>query len=103
MAEKSSWDQANMVWFGEIERNKTNYQRLLLLTVLPLNYFMSTIHGLSSWFSSTIIAAESTAWEGAGAAVPLPADQAGRAAVPGVAGQRAAVHQAAWGERVVTQ
>ncbi len=46
MAEKSSWDQANrrqhMVWFGEIERKlaKKKYQRLLLLAVLPLNYFM---------------------------------------------------------------
>jgi hypothetical protein len=34
--------------------------------------------------------------EGAGAAVPPPAAQARRAAVPGVAGQRAAVHLAAW-------
>ncbi len=30
----------NQVWFGVIERNQPNYQRLLLLTVLPLNYFM---------------------------------------------------------------
>jgi hypothetical protein len=44
MAEKSSWDQAtdgkNLVWFGEIEKKLTKYQRLLSLTVLPLNYFM---------------------------------------------------------------
>jgi hypothetical protein len=29
-----------MVWFGEMERKLANFQRLLLLTVLPLNYFM---------------------------------------------------------------
>jgi hypothetical protein len=48
MAEKSSWDQANI----------PNYQRLLSLTVLPLNYFMSyrwwrdgeEIDGLWSWY-----------------------------------------------------
>jgi hypothetical protein len=33
-------DGKNMVWFGEIERKLPNYQRLLLLTFLPLNYFM---------------------------------------------------------------
>jgi hypothetical protein len=33
----------NLVWFGEIERKLAKfYQRLLLLAVLPLNYFMST-------------------------------------------------------------
>jgi hypothetical protein len=35
-------DGKNMVWFGEIEKKYPNYQRLLLLTVLPLNYFMPT-------------------------------------------------------------
>jgi hypothetical protein len=30
----------NLVWFGEIEKNKPNDQFLPLLTVLPLNYFM---------------------------------------------------------------
>jgi hypothetical protein len=33
-------DGKNMVWFGEIKRKLANYQRLLLLTVLPLNYFV---------------------------------------------------------------
>jgi hypothetical protein len=33
-------DSKNLVWFGEIERKLSNYQRLLLLTVLPLNNFM---------------------------------------------------------------
>ncbi len=40
-----SWYQAN-IWqnlglIGQIERKLANYQRLLLLTVLPLNYFMT--------------------------------------------------------------
>ncbi len=44
-AEKSSWDQANrrqklcLVW-GNRKKISQNNQRLLLLTVLPLNYFM---------------------------------------------------------------
>jgi hypothetical protein len=33
-------DGKNLVWFGEIERKLANYQRLPLLTVFPLNYFM---------------------------------------------------------------
>ncbi len=44
MAETSIWDQANIrqsqVWFGEQKENLPNYQRLLLLTVLSLNYFV---------------------------------------------------------------
>ncbi len=42
MAEKSSWDQVNIrqnqVWFGERKLAKLS-SRLLLLAVLPLNYF----------------------------------------------------------------
>ncbi len=46
MAEMSSWDQANRrqkLGFGldKQKENQPNYQRLLSLTVLPLNYFMS--------------------------------------------------------------
>jgi hypothetical protein len=37
-------DGKNLVWVGEMERNLPNYQRLLLLTVLPLNYFMDFLH-----------------------------------------------------------
>ncbi len=45
MAEKYIWDQANILQkLGLVWRNRKkirpNYQRLLLLTVLPLNYFM---------------------------------------------------------------
>jgi hypothetical protein len=44
MAEKSSWDQANIRQkLGLAWRNKPNYQRLLLLTVLPLTYFMTVV------------------------------------------------------------
>ncbi len=43
----SSWDQANRrqkLGFGleKQKENQPNYQRLLSLTVLPLNYFMDT-------------------------------------------------------------
>jgi hypothetical protein len=34
------------VWFGEIEKKLPNYQRLLSLTVLPLNYFMISTNNL---------------------------------------------------------
>ncbi len=54
----SSWDQANRrqkLGFGleKQNENQPNYQRLLSLTVLPLNYFMSsafyfTLHNLLS-------------------------------------------------------
>jgi hypothetical protein len=33
-------DGKNLVWFGEIERKLAKLSRLLLLTVLSLNYFM---------------------------------------------------------------
>ncbi len=46
MAGKSNWDQAygrQKTWFGleNQKENQPNHQRLLLLTVLPLNYFMA--------------------------------------------------------------
>ncbi len=37
VAEKSSWDQAKK------EENQLNYQRLLLLTILPPNYFIHLV------------------------------------------------------------
>ncbi len=41
MAEKSSWDEAKTRFGLEKQKeNQPNYQRLILLTVLPLNYFM---------------------------------------------------------------
>ena len=42
MAEKSSWDQANIKKLGLVWRNRKKKisQRLLILTVLTLNYFM---------------------------------------------------------------
>ncbi len=49
-----SWDQANRrqkLGFGleKQKENQPNYQRLLLLTVLPLNYFMvNTNNGMVS-------------------------------------------------------
>jgi hypothetical protein len=48
MAEKSSWDQAN-IWqkLGLVWRNRrklAKLERLLLLTILPLNYFMGRIN-----------------------------------------------------------
>jgi hypothetical protein len=39
-----------LVWFGEIEeKNLPNYQRLPLLTVLPLNYFMEAAKLRWAW------------------------------------------------------
>ncbi len=61
MAEMSSWDQANRrqkLGFG-LEKQKENqpyYQRLLSLTVLPLNYFMvQTVPFQARYHSSTLI------------------------------------------------
>ncbi len=43
-----------VVLFGEQKENQPNYQRLLSLTVLPLNYFMGCIDAVSckcrDWF-----------------------------------------------------
>jgi hypothetical protein len=57
MAEKSSLDQANrrenMVWFGEIERKLAKLSKTILLTVLPINYFMppTLLRFLFGWSS----------------------------------------------------
>jgi hypothetical protein len=42
----SSWDQANReekLWFGEIERKLAKLSMTPLPTVLPLNYFMTSV------------------------------------------------------------
>jgi hypothetical protein len=55
----------NQVWFGEIEIKLANYQRLLLLTVLPVNYFMLRMLGVERCGpvgSSSIFSDDSELW-----------------------------------------